>query len=329
MNFEDITMGLFHLYSADALASIPIDTEEELRSDVSSTQTWRSFLSGGQRWDIYIIQSAFETLQNYSLVQWRPDQQSYAMHKLVHAWSQDRLGIDQQRQLSFFTLELMGDATSQKGGDPNHQLRLVPHAMANFGVFSRLHESLGEAAQNALNVLDEMEGFMYRIGRWSEAYEMRKYHFRRTETMLGKEHPETLTSMHNLASVLNDQGRYEVAERMYRQVLMLKERVLGKEHPDTLRSMNNLALMLDNQGRYEEAEQMHRQVLTLNEKVLGKEHPHTLASMHNLAFTWKAQDRNAEAMKLMQECIHLRSRTLSTGHPDTLSSIAALVEWQT
>ena len=46
---------------------------------------WRSFLSRGQTWNIYELESAFKILQNYSLIQWRPDQGSYAMHKLVNA----------------------------------------------------------------------------------------------------------------------------------------------------------------------------------------------------------------------------------------------------
>ncbi len=33
------------------------------------------------------------------------------MHKLVHAWGQDRLEADRQRQLSGLALEVMADAS--------------------------------------------------------------------------------------------------------------------------------------------------------------------------------------------------------------------------
>jgi hypothetical protein len=45
--------------------------------------------------DIYLLERCFEILQRYSFVQWKEDQQSYAMHKLVHAWGYDRLKEDE------------------------------------------------------------------------------------------------------------------------------------------------------------------------------------------------------------------------------------------
>jgi hypothetical protein len=37
-----------------------------------------------------------------------------------------------------------------------------------------------------------------------------------SETVLGKEHPDTLMSMNNLADILSSQGKYEQAEELYR-----------------------------------------------------------------------------------------------------------------
>ena len=192
----------------------------------------------------YEVESAFETLQNYSLIQWKADQGSYAMHKLVHAWGQDRLETDSQRQLSSLALELMVDAIAKDQIDPSHQLRLVPHVMASFGMFCPLYESLDELAMDRLAMIDRMEGFLFRIGRWPEAYKMQRFHFRKTEKRLGKEHASTLTSMNNLAGVLSRQGKYSEAEEMHRQALALCETVLGKEHPDTLTSMNTAYICL-------------------------------------------------------------------------------------
>ena len=103
--------------------------------------------------------------------------------------------------------------------------------MASFGMFCPLYESLDELAMDRLAMIDGMEGFLFRIGRWSEAYEMQVFHLRKTEKLLGKEHPSTLGSMNNLALVLSKQGKYDEAEEMHRQALALRERMLGKEHP--------------------------------------------------------------------------------------------------
>ncbi|KAK3176512.1 hypothetical protein OEA41_007835 [Lepraria neglecta] len=283
INFEDIFLGLFDRDCAGILASAPIRVTETLEATISPDETWRTFLFCGQKWTAYDLESAFETLQNYSLIQWKSDQGSYAMHKLVHTWGQDRLEADRQRRLSSLALELIADATAQDEIDPSHQLRLVPHVIASFNIFSLLQESLDKLTMGRLAIVYRMEDFLFRIGRWSEAYKMQAFHFRRTEKMLGKEHPNTLTSINNLALVLSSQGNYEEAERIDRQALALRERVLGKEHPDTLGSMNNLASVLSRQSKYEEAEKIYRQALALRERVLGKEHPSTLTSMNNLA----------------------------------------------
>ena len=321
VNFKDIFLSLFDRDGASVLASAPTRIAEPLEATISPDETWRTFLFCGQKWTAYDLESAFGTLQNYSLIQWKSDQGSYTMHKLVHTWGQDRLEADRQRQLSSLALELMADATAQDQIDPSHQLRLVPHVMASFSIFSLLQESLDELAMGQLAVIDGIEGFLYRIGRWSEAYKIQVFHFRRTEKMLGKEHPSTLTSMNNLALVLSSQGNYEEAERIHRQALALRETVLGKEHPDTLGSINNLALVLNSQGNYEEAERIHRQALALKERVLSKEHPSTLTSMNNLALVLSSQGNYEEAERIHRQALALKETLLGKEHPNTLTSI--------
>ena len=321
MNSEDIFLGLFDRDGAGILASGPTRITEPLEATISPDETWQTFLFCGQKWTAYDLESAFETLQNYSLIQWKSDQGSYAMHKLVHAWGQDRLEADRQRQLSSLALELIADATAQDEIDPSYQLRLVPHVMASFDIFSLLQESLDELAIGRLAIVYRIEGFLFRIGRWSEAYKIQVFHFKRTEKMLGKEHPSTLTSMNNLALVLSSQGNYEEAERIHRQALALRETVLGKEHPNTLGSMNNLASVLSRQGNYEEAEQIHRQALALKETVLGKEHPDTLTSINNLAEVLRSQGNYEEAERIHRQALALRETVLGKEHPNTLGSM--------
>jgi tetratricopeptide (TPR) repeat protein len=305
VNFEDIFMGLFDGDGAgeDSSAFTRVEKPSEVTRSPDETETWRMFLFCGQKWTVYDLRSAFETLQTYSLIQWKSDRRSYTMHKLVHAWGQDRLEADRQQQLSGLALELMADASGQDGLDPSRQLRLVPHVMASFGVFSLLHKPLDELVMNRLAMIDGMEGFLYRIGRWSEAYNMRLFHFRKIKKILGKEHPDTLRSMNNLALVLSRQGNYKEAEPIHRQVLALYGTVLGKEHPDTLTSMNNLAEVLSSQGSYKEAERIHRQALTLKETVLGKEHPDTLTIMNNLASVFRDRGKYEAAEQMNRRAL--------------------------
>ncbi|KAL9591408.1 MAG: hypothetical protein Q9179_007754, partial [Wetmoreana sp. 5 TL-2023] len=293
VNFEDIFTGIFD------------SDPKSLEATISSPQAWRSFLFGEQEWTIYKLESAFETLQSYSLIRWRPDQESYAMHKLVHAWGQDRRTAEEQQQMSYLALELIAGATSKDRLGPSYQLRLVPHVMSSFGTFSRLCKSMDVMIKGKFAMIDNMQEFLYRIGRWWDSYVLRVFHLSEAEKIYGKEHPDTLASMNNLAGVLGKQGNYKEAERMHRQTSTLMETVLGKEHPNTLVSMNNLAEVLGKQGNYKEAKRMHRQTSALMETVLGKEHPNTLASMNNLAEVLGKQGNYKEAKRIYQQTLAL------------------------
>jgi len=321
VNFEDIFLGLFDGGSAGTLASAPTRIADPSGATSSSDKMWWTFLFCGQKWTAHDLESAFETLQNYSLIQRKSDQGSYVMHKLVHAWGQDRLETDRQRQLSSLALELMANATAKNQIDPSHQLRLVPHVMASFGTFSPLHESLDDLAMDQFIMIDGIGDFLSRIGRWSEAYEFRVFHLRKIGKMLGKEHPDTLGSMNDLAVVLHKQGKFDKAEKMHRQVLMVRETTQGKNHPDTLTSMNNLAVVLHRQGKYDMAEKMQRQVLMVRETTQGKNHPDTLTSMNNLALVLSEQDKFEEAEKINRQALALSETVLGKKHPDRLSSM--------
>ena len=52
-------------------------------------------------------------------------------------------------------------------------------------------------------------------GKYEQAEEMHRQALGLSETVLGKEHPDTLTSMNNLATMLRDQGKYEQTEEVH------------------------------------------------------------------------------------------------------------------
>jgi len=128
VNFENIFMGIF-----DAPTRVAEPSEATRPPD--ETEAWRTFLFCEQEWTVYDLRSAFETIKAYSLIQWKPDRRSYTMHKLVHAWGQDRLETNRQRQLSGLAPELMADASAQGKLDPSRQLRSMPHVMASLMYF--------------------------------------------------------------------------------------------------------------------------------------------------------------------------------------------------
>jgi hypothetical protein len=91
----------------------PFDTERIASTgsiDDAVTVTWTSVLFLGQLVDNYRMEECFMILQKYSFVQWKADQHSYVLHKLVHAWGYDRLPGDEQYRFSVATFMLVIEA---------------------------------------------------------------------------------------------------------------------------------------------------------------------------------------------------------------------------
>lgn len=101
-----------------------------------------------------------------------------------------------------------------------------------------------------------IEGFPYRLGRWSEAYEIQIFHFTKIERNNARQRASVYADEHEqMASALSRQCNYEEAERIYRQALALIERVLG----NTLTSAYCLAYLLYQQEQYKDAELFYYQ----------------------------------------------------------------------
>jgi tetratricopeptide (TPR) repeat protein len=178
------------------------------------------------------------------------------MHKLVHAWSQDRLSAEQRQAAVSAALELLSSMIQECQGRLSIELRLVPHATANFTAFSSIHQQASSVSLEDQATLVAVAGLTHRLGRWDDEYRVQALLRQARTSTLGEQHPSTLTSMNNLALVLSEQGQYSEAEALHRQTLELYKRVLDEQHHSTLISINNLVSVLRAQGKHEEADRV-------------------------------------------------------------------------
>jgi tetratricopeptide (TPR) repeat protein len=288
----------------------------------SSSSSWIQLLSTGTTTvDHDAIVKAFKTLQAYSLVSWRDDQEAYSMHKLVHAWGHDRLDLKSRQDWSLAVLELLATMAYNHRGDFSTQRRMVPHVMANFTAMSSACGSRYHMLDRDRECVVELGELLYHVGRWDDEYEVRVFLKAKTELMLGQDHPLTLKCMINVASVLSDQGKYEEAEMIYRQTLKLQRKVLPQTDPAILVTLNGLGTVLGEQSKHEEAEIIHRQTLELRRKVLGEEDHAILTSMNNLAATLFRQGKYEEAETMQRQTLELQRKVLGEVDPDTLLSM--------
>jgi hypothetical protein len=134
---------------------------------------WQTYLSPDSPVDRYAVEETFGALQTYSLIQWRDGRGGYAMHKLVHAWGQDRLEVEQQRHLSLIALKLLTDIIPSTAGNPIFGMRLVPHVMANFAVVSGTTTVSATIHDEILDSVAVVGNFLRDLGRWSDEYKVR------------------------------------------------------------------------------------------------------------------------------------------------------------
>jgi tetratricopeptide (TPR) repeat protein len=314
LNSEDIFLGLFNVNLLTSNVELTVQSEEQ-------ETTWRSRIAPGKKLDIYTIEECFRVLKAYSFVQWKGDQDSYSMHKLVHAWGHDRLCEEEQHDFSSMVLQLLAEAISNCGKEPQDKLRLVPHLMANFATV--VNASYGQTSSTGITLdnLEKTGTFVSSVGKWSEAYTIQKFLVDKSGELLGEEHSDTLSAMSNLAITLGDQGQWDEAAKMRKEVLEKMRRILGEEHLDTITAMNNLAATLRDQGQLDEAAKMQKEVLEKRRRILGEEHSDTLSAMNNLANTLRDQGKLNEAAKMMKEVLEKRRRIFGEEHPDTISAM--------
>ncbi|KAJ9655339.1 hypothetical protein H2198_005794 [Neophaeococcomyces mojaviensis] len=298
INFEDIFLSLFCV-DRDSLAPSDVSIEGE------RVQWVALLLSGDGALDTYDIKAGFAILQAYSLLTWREEQEAYAMHKLVHAWSHDRLKSEQRQAWSLAALELLDEIVSKEDVDLARDLRLVPHVMVAFALTSAVYRSALPLPERSREAMGRLADLLNQLGRWDNEYDVRVFLEQVVETACGQEHLETAESMDRLAAVLTAQGKYEQAEEMFRRTITLRERLQGPEHPDTLSSFHNLAMALSEQGKYKQAEDIQRRVLRLKENVVGVEHPSTISSLSNLGTIFLYQGKYSQAEEVFLQQLEL------------------------
>ncbi|KAH7116971.1 hypothetical protein B0J11DRAFT_105872 [Dendryphion nanum] len=74
-------------------------------------------------------------------------------------------------------------------------------------------------------------------GHLTQAESLQAQVLEESETVFGKEHPDTLTNMNNLAFTWNELGRWEEAERLLWECAMKRQRMLGAQHPETVETL--------------------------------------------------------------------------------------------
>jgi hypothetical protein len=100
IQIDDIFMDLFD-------CSIDCSAGSDQSPTEMTTLLWMQLVSTSGSVQLYMLETALHVLESDSLVQWKPEQNSYTMHKLAHAWAHDRLDVHEQDRFVIAALELL------------------------------------------------------------------------------------------------------------------------------------------------------------------------------------------------------------------------------
>ena len=157
----------------------------------------------------------------------------------------------------------------------------------------------------------------WRMGRWDEAFPLRKDILEKVGAESGKEGLEYATALNNLATIYENTGWYDEAEPLFDRALSICRRVMGDDHSYTAMSLNNLAALYLAQGRFGEAAPLLEEALSIHRPVLGPDHPGTAITLNNLAGFHLEQGQYAEAAPLFNEAVEIMEWVLGAEHPNT------------
>ncbi|RYP57926.1 hypothetical protein DL769_009196 [Monosporascus sp. CRB-8-3] len=209
LNYDDISLGLF----------MP-DTEAGERESPDQAQysgSWRSVISPSEMLDMYGIEECFRVLQTYSFVQWKEDQASYSMHKLVHAWGYERLRVEERREYVVASVQLLGEAISRcnwSGSD--EELRTAARELPR-AIFVKALTGLDEIDTHFTKVSQQLEDLVSALNERKE-YEHLGHNLRHVRGPLDK---STLEFTILLSELYTKTRRYTNAMNVHSKTLVV------------------------------------------------------------------------------------------------------------
>ncbi|GAB7329231.1 hypothetical protein MBLNU13_g01043t1 [Cladosporium sp. NU13] len=209
------------------------------------------------------IDTGIETLELYSLLQWNHQNEAYSMHKLVHAWSIERLEPAQQASFCLTAWHYLKYLFPVSKTIPAMSERLALHITACFIMVRALCQIEGLAVMPFVNSVFRLAEDLRFVGRGNRAYELQSFAHEHYKSRRSLDPMAYARSLYALSRMLETQHKHQDAKEMVQQALdELKEPLshrglVLKESCQRLLARTLTGL----HGNLSEVEQMLRQLL--------------------------------------------------------------------
>lgn len=167
-----------------------------------------------------VLDTSFEILRSYSLLLWRDEQSSHAMHKLVHAWSFERSNATSRAQFCKAALKFLASHGGLIIELPHRLPRMVPHMMMCFARACELYAQISDADKTGIvDSLGILTLFLRVSGKFSLAYEVSSFvhdHYRQNHCA---DQYQYYANVENLGGIMSTQGKYKEAIELLQPAL--------------------------------------------------------------------------------------------------------------
>jgi tetratricopeptide (TPR) repeat protein len=165
------------------------------------------------------IDTGMETLELYSLLQWNDQAAAFSMHKLVHAWSIERLDTAQQAMFCLAAWHYLEYLFPWARTVPTMSERLASHMAACFMRVRALCQIERLAIAPFVDSTPRITNYLNSVGRGDRAYELQLFAHEYHESRRSIDRMAYAQSMYTLARILESQFKHQAAEDFLRQAL--------------------------------------------------------------------------------------------------------------
>ena len=223
-----------------------------------------------------------EPLTRYSLLEIRPADRVYRMHRLMQDVVRHRLASDERKEwIKGAAQGLLLVWISNEAYQARRQIALHVTALSVHLVEEAAYSETADA------LLAQTGNYLHIQGRYADADPILERSLQLCKVSLSYPHNDIATSLGNLAALYKTQGRYAEAEPLYNEALEIRRQVLPYPHNSIAIGLNNLAMLYETQGRYAEAEPLMSEALEIMQNTLGANHPNTQLVAKNLDYLRK------------------------------------------
>jgi tetratricopeptide (TPR) repeat protein len=175
------------------------------------------------------IDTGIEILELYSLLQWNDQAAAFSMHKLVHAWSIERLETAEQSIFCLAAWHYLGYLFPVAEAVPTMSERLASHMVACFMRVRALCQIERLAITPFVDSIAPILHYLNFVGRGNRAYELQLFAHEYHESRRSTQPMAYARSMYTLAWMLESQSKHQAAENFLRQALDELKEPLSRE----------------------------------------------------------------------------------------------------